>query len=83
MHAPNYDSLAIMSEIDHMPAKWRALVHEFGFVIVRALRQGGLSADDAEFELLMLRDRKQREWLSTNYVRPRTIAEAFERAIRH
>lgn len=83
MIQPNHDSALLMSEIDRMPAKWRALVHEYGFVIVRALRQGGLAVEDAEFELMNLRDRKQREWLATNYIRPRTIAEAFDRAVRH
>jgi hypothetical protein len=78
---PNPDSAFVMSEIDRLSKPWRALVREYGFSAVK-MYLGEMSAKDAEYELMVWRARRQAEWLSTNYVRERSMADAFERAVR-
>jgi hypothetical protein len=78
MH-PNPDSVFVMSEIDHLSKPWRALVREYGFKAVKMFL-GEMSAKDAKYELMVWRERRQAEWLSTNFIAGRSMAEAFERA---
>lgn len=66
------NSVAIMSRIDAMKPAMRALVHEFGFVIVaKSLDLAGRSvnADALRSDLETWRERRQEEWLRTDYMR--------------
>lgn len=61
--APN--SISFMEDMDRMPPQWRALVHEFGWTIVDAMREKGYrSAAKLEPELLAWRERRQEGWLA-------------------
>jgi hypothetical protein len=54
-----------MEAIDRLPATWRALVYEFGWTIVDAMRQDGhRSAAALRPELEAWRARQQENWLS-------------------
>jgi hypothetical protein len=54
-----------METIDRLPANWRALVHEFGWTIVDAMRADGhRSADKLRPELEAWRVRQQENWLA-------------------
>lgn len=71
---PRAESVEIMSAIDAMPKPWRALVHEYGFVMVAEYRDEEIySAAGARRDLENWRKRRQAEWLSTQYVRPRDL----------
>lgn len=70
-------SAEIMAQIDAMPKAWRALVYEFGFLIVRDMRDDVDSVRDARTALSAWRQHRQREWLATNYIVP---ASRFEKA---
>lgn len=70
---PDANSAEIMLFVDSMPKKWRALVHEYGFVSVVALYDDGVSLSDADDAMWMMRSARQAEWLSTNYITPRVI----------
>lgn len=69
---PNPSSVAIMSTIDLMPMPMRMLVYEYGFSIVWAMVNDGYN-DPGELRSLleMRRQRKQAEWLATDYVQPK------------
>jgi hypothetical protein len=74
------DPAVVMCRIDRMPKKMRALVHEYGYVIVSAMIDEGYR-DPTELEDLLItwRCRRQEQWLETNYITRRTaesIAEA-------
>jgi hypothetical protein len=63
-----------MRQIDRLPPKWRALVHEYGVVGVMACREDGLSLADADDALWMARSARQAQWLATNYISKRSFA---------
>lgn len=65
---PSIDSVEIMRAIDRMSARWRELVHEYGFVRVQAMWEGGGDPDMAEMSLEMLRTQRQEAWLATDYM---------------
>lgn len=66
-----------MDRIDRMGPKVRALVHEYGYVIVdNMLSEGGFgerNAGDLEFLLRRWRDQRQDQWLATNYITQRVV----------
>lgn len=69
---PDADSTRVMSQIDRMPQGFRALVHEFGFTIVAAMMNDGYD-DPGQLRTVLegWRDRRQAEWLATDYIIPR------------
>ena len=70
-----------MSVIDRMSKPMRGLVHEFGYVIVAQMRaEGYMDAKALRPILEGWRRRRQDEWLQTNYVQARTIAN-IQRAL--
>lgn len=74
---PDPNSLRVMSAIDRMPKGFRALVHEFGAVIVDKMMADGYS-DPGELRTVLegWRERRQEEWLRTDYlIRRRTFDE--------
>jgi hypothetical protein len=76
---PDSNSAALMAQIDRLPKGWRALVHEYGFKAVMALREDGLSLADADDALWLQRSVAQAQWLSTQYVHGKSMAEKMER----
>lgn len=67
------DSARVMAAIDSLSPKFRALVHEFGAVIVtRMIADGYDNAEQLRDVLTTWRDRRQSEWLATDYITPRT-----------
>lgn len=61
-----------MRDVDRLPRKWRALVYEYGYSIVSAMCEDGMSLADADDALWMRRSAKQAEWLATDYVTKKT-----------
>lgn len=57
-----------MEAIDAMPRRWRSLVHEHGFVIVRALFDEDVDLATAEVFLAQRRRDRQDEWLATSFI---------------
>jgi hypothetical protein len=55
----SYDSQAIMSQIDGLPPEWRQLVYEYGFQIVKSLRQNRVAIDQAAIALANWRASRQ------------------------
>ena len=54
---------------ERVTADWRALMHEFGFVIVaKMLDSGYRNAAAAREELEIWREREQERWLRTDFV---------------
>ena len=78
----NPDSVAIMRQIDKMSKPMRALVREYGFRIVRDMIAEGCRDPFQLAELLEVwRERRQQQWLETNYVTRKTsqsIADAIQ-----
>jgi hypothetical protein len=74
---PDANSVAVMRDIDSLPGKWRALVHEYGYKIVMAMFDNGFSLEDADDACWMRRSAKQAEWLSTNYITKKTARNYF------
>ena len=66
-----------MRDVDALPAKWRALVYEYGYTIVMAMRADDMSLAEADDELWMRRSRRQAEWLATDYVTAKTRKNYF------
>jgi hypothetical protein len=60
-----------MADIDRMPADRRALVHEFGYVIVANTQPQFKNVNKQRAFLQQWRANRQREWLSTDYIVPR------------
>jgi hypothetical protein len=59
------NSTDFMGAMDRMPSNWRALVHEFGWTIVNAMRNDGYRSADALRPVLEdWRARQQECWLS-------------------
>lgn len=66
---PDPNSVEIMQAIDGMSPAFRKLVHEYGFVIVRNMRDEGITrARDLKPILAQWRERRQQQWLQTNYI---------------
>lgn len=66
MNAPRSDSVEIMVAIDRMPKGFRALVHEFGYVMVREMIAfGATDAKNLRRDLEGWRVRRQMEWTGT------------------
>jgi hypothetical protein len=66
-----------MSAIDRMPKGFRALVHEYGAVIVDKMMADGYSdPDELRTVLEGWRERRQDQWLKTDYLIPRKAFEA-------
>ena len=60
----NKDAVANMEAVDKLPAKWRALVLEFGLAPVVALwNDGARNAANAQRDLETWRERRQEQWL--------------------
>lgn len=87
MVEPNPNSVEIMRHIDDMPPSVRALVHEYGYVIVAGLLNEVIGdndddpAEQLQFILENWRVRRQEEWLATNYMTPRTARRIVEAAL--
>jgi hypothetical protein len=74
---PDPDSLRVMSVIDRMPQGFRALVHEFGAIIVDRMMADGYDDADALRPVLEgWRERRQAEWLATDYLISRKAFDA-------
>lgn len=65
---PDSNSARVMSAIDRMPKGFRALVHEFGAVIVDKMMADGYS-DPNELRTVLegWRERRQDQWLKTDF----------------
>ena len=75
---PDPQSVQIMDAVDRMPAGFRALVHEFGVVIVdKMMAEGYSNPNELRPILETWRERRQDEWLRTNYIIPK---KAFDHA---
>jgi hypothetical protein len=76
------DSDVVMRRIDRMPKKMRALVHEYGYVIVNAMIDDGYNDPTELADLLTTwRSRRQEAWLLTDYVTKKTaqsVADALQ-----
>jgi hypothetical protein len=75
-------SSTVMDRIDRMPRAMRALVREYGYVIVNAMMEEGYRDPFELAELLETwRVRRQDEWLATNFITRKTaqsIADAVQ-----
>ena len=69
-----------MAEIDAMTAPMRRLVYEYGYVIVTSMRDEGYNAHTLKPVLRDWRERRQRQWLETDYVMSRKSIESIVRA---
>jgi len=68
---------------ERVTPEWRALMHEYGFVIVaKMLDEGYRNAAGAREELEVWRDRCQERWLRTDYV-GKTTRDAIMTYIRN
>jgi hypothetical protein len=67
--SPDRDARANMRAVDSLKPAFRDLVHEFGLVIVAGMINDGYD-DPVELRraLETWRERRQREWLETDYV---------------
>lgn len=81
MNAPSANSQVIMAQIDAMPAELRALVYEYGFKIVSAMRDEGYDAEAIRESLEIWRHRRQEEWLATDYIAKSRLRSDFEKII--
>jgi hypothetical protein len=69
---PDPNSVLVMSAIDGMRPEMRALVREFGFTIVAdMISEGYTTAKELRPVLETWRERRQEQWLATNYIVPR------------
>jgi hypothetical protein len=77
---PDPNSIAIMAHVDRMSRPMRALVREYGYKIVRDMIDDGYrNAKDLKPILEAWRERRQEEWIATDYVTPRTIERIAEK----
>jgi hypothetical protein len=64
------DAEKIMCLVDGMPAPMRALVHDYGFTIVHGMICDGYrNPEELRGLLETWRERRQDEWLQTDYMR--------------
>lgn len=72
-NAPDPDAAKIMKHFDGLSRPMRALAYEYGYKIVTAMIDDGYkNAKELKPLLETWRERRQEEWLNTNYVTPRT-----------
>lgn len=72
---------ALMEQIDDLDPGVCALLNEYGTNIVGAMLADGYNTvDQLELPLRSWRDRRQSEWLQTNYITPR-VGEKFREAL--
>lgn len=70
--SPDPNSVVVMRAVDGMRPQMRALVREFGFTIVaQMMDEGYRNAKELRPVLETWRERRQEQWLATNYVVPR------------
>jgi hypothetical protein len=77
------DACRVMVVVDAMPREFRALVHEFGAVIVdRMMAEGYRDPHVLRPVLETWRERRQNEWLATDYIidKQRFLDAATDRA---
>lgn len=75
--APDPDSVAMMNHIDGMKPWLRALVREYGYMIIRdvlAEAEGPLDPFVLADQLQTWRERRQEQWLNTNFVTSRSAS---------
>jgi hypothetical protein len=68
---PDPDSVLIMDHIDRMKPWMRALVREYGYLIIREIladADGPLDPFQLADQLQTWRERRQEAWLATNYI---------------
>lgn len=76
---PNADSVELMHWIDSLNRPMRALVHEFGVTIVAAMvEEGYTNAAELRDILEVWRDRRQEQWLATNYITKKTARQIVD-----
>ena len=81
---PDPDAVAIMKHIDRMAPWMRELVREYGYAIIRAIldeSDGELDPFNLADQLQTWRERRQEQWLATDYVTSRSmhsIADAIQ-----
>jgi hypothetical protein len=75
------ECIEMMQAVDAMPKAWRALVYEYGGLIVRQLCEDGFSAFDAETILEQRREKRQAELLAQDHITERVI-EGFKQGFR-
>lgn len=61
-------AVLVMRDIDRLPRRWRELVYEYGWSLVCAARESGMSFDEAFAYVVSMHERRQNEWLSTNFI---------------
>lgn len=66
------ERFAHMALLDAMPPDWRALAYEYGLKIVHAMYCEGGGIDAVRSDLEEWRERRQRDWLRTDYLVPRS-----------
>lgn len=74
------NSIEVMAPIDALPKPWRELVHEYGRDIVLVMREEFDDPDHAFMALEARRARRQADWLATDFIRPKALADIIERA---
>lgn len=75
------ECVEMMQAVDEMPPEWRALVHEYGGLVVREMYDDGTDVLYAEVMLEQRRERKQAEWFATDFITP-AVVEGFKRHFR-
>jgi hypothetical protein len=79
---PHPGSVEIMAVMDSLPRRMRELVHEFGLVIVAEMIDEGYYDPEALRDMLETwRERRQAQWLATDYVTKRTARSIVEAAL--
>src|SRR5437660_474086 len=74
--SPDPNSVAIMAHIDQMSRPMRALVREYGYAIVRDMIDEGYdNAAELGAILEVWRERRQEQWLATDYITKRTARQ--------
>lgn len=70
---PLESSQEIMYAVNNLSPAWRRLVYEFGFSIVQAMHDEMETKDSraARVMLNVWRQRRQEQWLSTDYLKPK------------
>ncbi len=78
------ESAAIMAQIDAMRPEFRALVHEYGFVMVAGMINDGYDDPLALREALETwRERRQKQWLATDFVTMKATVSNVNAALCH
>jgi hypothetical protein len=77
------DSRANMAAVDQLPSAFRPLVYEYGLVIVVNMFNEGYE-DAAELRPILenWRERRQQQWLATDYVTPKSVQRFADALLR-